>query len=46
MSASTYEQEVASTQDATRRAVQNPLADLSGLEKFVADNLPDGSVQD
>ena len=46
MSASTYEQEVASTQDATRRAVQNPLDDLSGLEKFVADNLPDGSVQD
>ena len=46
MSASTYEQEVTPTHDANQRAVQNPLSDLSGLEKFVADNLPDGSVQD
>ena len=46
MSANTYEQEVAPAHDANQRAVQNPLDDLSGLEKFVADNLPDGSVQD
>ena len=46
MSANTYEREVTPTHDATQRAVQNPLADLSGLEKFVADNLPDGSVHD
>jgi hypothetical protein len=43
---STYTQEVAPAHDATKRAVQNPLTDLSGLEKFVADNLPAGSVHD
>ena len=42
----TYNKGVAPAQEANKRVVEGASTDLSGLEKFAADNLPAGSVSD